>query len=277
MRRAPRGAAAPAARRWTFVVLAAILSVSCGAPLKPITLPAGPGAPASDAREALETATAACRAVSTFSAQVGVAGSIAGARAPHAHLLVAVAAPASVRIEAPAPFGAPAFILVARDGDATLLFPRDNQVLEHGRPSDVLEALTGIPVDGAGLLAALTGCGVAPDVARAVRYDDGWIGVPDGAGSLYLQRESSRPSWQVAAAIHEGGSGGWRADYREYARGLPDSIHVFASTGGRFDLRLSLSDVEVNPPLDPAVFSVRVPASAARLTLDDLRAPEPRR
>jgi len=276
MRRAPLGAAAPMARRWTFVALVALLAVSCGAPLKPIVLPAGVGGPASDAPEALDAATAACRAVSTLSAQVGVAGSIAGKRAPHARLLIAVAAPGSARIEAPAPFGAPVFILVARDNDATLLFPRENQALEHGRPADLLEALTGIPVDGAGLRAALTGCGVAPDARRALQYDDNWIAVPDQDGTLYLHREASSPSWRVAAAVHDAGASRWRVDYREFARGLPRAIHVFAVTGGRFDLRLSLSDVELNPALGADVFSVRVPASAAPLTLDDLRTREPR-
>jgi len=275
MSRAPLGARAPQARRWPAVALVALVAASCGAPLKPIVLPAGAGRPASGADEVLEAATSACRALSTFSAQVGVAGSIGGKRAPHARLIVAVAAPSSARIEAPAPFGAPVFIFVARDRDATLLFPRDNRVLEHGAPADVLEALTGIPVDSEGLRAALTGCGVAPDARRALRYDENWLAVPDRVGTLYLHRESSPLSWQVVAAVRDGGAGGWRADYREFARGLPRSIHVFARTGEQFDLRLSLTDVDVNPQFDPDAFRVRVPASAVPLTLDELRTREP--
>jgi len=100
-------------------------------------LPSGPGEPAADGATALTEATSTCRAVSTLSSEVGVSGSVNGRRL-RGRLLVGAAAPASARIEAVAPFGQPLFIFVARGNDATLLLPRDNRALEHGRAASVL-------------------------------------------------------------------------------------------------------------------------------------------
>ena len=65
-------------------------------------------------------------------------------------LLAGLAAPASARLEAVAPFGPPVFIFVARDDEATLLLPRDRRVLEHGRPTAVLDAVAGVPMSAGG-------------------------------------------------------------------------------------------------------------------------------
>ena len=76
--------------------------------------------------------------------------------------------PASMRLEGVAPFGPPAFILVARGGDATLLLPRDERVVRGASPEDVLGALTGVALAPADLLAVLTGC-VVPRSGAARR------------------------------------------------------------------------------------------------------------
>jgi hypothetical protein len=114
-----------------------ISSVSCGAPL--MKLPAGPGAPTADAADALTQAIAVCRGVRTLTAEVAVSGKVSGQRF-RARLSAGVAAPASARLEAVAPFGPPIFILVATNDEATLLMPREERVLQHGRPADVLDA-----------------------------------------------------------------------------------------------------------------------------------------
>jgi len=251
----------------------ALLCASCGARL--MKLPAGPGAPAADAADAIAEATAACRAVSTFSAEIGVSGSIGGQRL-RGRLLVGLASPASARIEAVAPVGAPVFIFVASGQDATVLLPRDNRVLEHGPAASVLEAVAGVPLDPADLKAALTGCARAPDSARGRSLGDEWRVVPDGPTELYLHRDRKIGRWQIAAAVHRGGAGGsndWRAEYRDVQDGLPRSIH-FAG-GQRFDLSLTLSQVSLNEPLGPEVFRVEVPRSAEPITLDELRHARP--
>ena len=239
-------------------------------------LPPGPGAPAADAAQVIADATTACRAVSTFSAEIGVSGSVGGQRL-RGRLLVGLASPASARIEAVAPVGAPVFIFVASGQDATILLPRDNRVLEHGPAASVLEAVAGVPLEPAGLKAALTGCAQVPDSAPGRSLGDDWRVVTDGSSELYLHRDRKIGRWQVAAAVHRGGegsaSGDWRAEYRDLQDGLPRSVH-FAG-GQRFDLSLTLSQVSVNVPLGPEVFRVEIPRSADPITLDELRHARP--
>ena len=260
-------------RAAAFVLVLALLCPSCGAPL--MKLPAGPGAPAADAADAIADATAACRAVSTLSAEIAVSGSVGGRRL-RGRLLVGLAPPASARIEAVAPAGAPVFILVASGQDATVLLPRDDRVLEHGPAAPVLEAVAGVPLDPADLKAALTGCAQAPDSAHGRSLGNDWRVVPDGPTELYLHRNRKIGRWEVAAALHravDGGPGDWRAEYRDVQEGLPRAIR-FAG-GQRFDLSLTLSQVSLNEPLGPEVFRVQIPRSAEPITLDELRHARP--
>src|SRR5262245_16599802 len=92
-------------------------------------LPKVPGTAAPDGADALAAATAACRAIRTLTAEAGMSGSV-GRDKVRGRLTLGVARPASARIEALAPFGAPVFIFAARDGSSTLLLPRDEKILE---------------------------------------------------------------------------------------------------------------------------------------------------
>ena len=49
------------------------------------------------------------------------------------------------------------------------------------------------------------------------------------------------------------------------------SLESGGSGGAGFDLRLALSQVEINVALDPIVFTVIVPAGAQPIGLDELR------
>ena len=256
--------------RASAAALAAIVTASCGTPL--MKLPAGTGVPALDATAAATEATAVCRAASTLSAEISVSGSVAGHRIPRGRLLVGLATPASARIEAPAPFGSPVFVFVARDDDATLVLERDNRVLEHGRPAAVLEALTGVPLDAASLKTTLTGCAAGPDVSVARQLGDDWMVLPEGTGQVYLHRAARGGPWQLAAAIRRDASGAeWRAEYRDFVDGLARTIRLAAGDAGRFDLHLALSQVDINVPLGADVFRVKVPASAAPISVEELR------
>jgi hypothetical protein len=256
------------------VVVVALLPASCSAPL--LKLPSGAAAPAPDASGALTEATAACRAVSTITAEIGVSGSVGG-RGLRARLLAGLASPASARLEAVAPFGQPLFILVARGNDATLLLPRDGRVLEHGRPQDVLEAIAAVPLDAAALRVVLTGCTSAPDLARARQAGSDWRVVPDGPREVYLHRDGRDAPWRVVAAVNlEADVPTWRAEYRDFstdraASGLPRTVRIASVGSNRFDLRLALSQVAINEALDDTVFAVQIPADAVPITLAELR------
>lgn len=259
----------------TIAAAAVFVCLSCGGAPPLIKLPAGPGAPAADAADVFAEAIAACRAVRTVSAEVAVSGLVGGKRV-RGRLLAGVAAPASVRIEAVAPFGPPAFILVAHDNDATLILPRDDRVLEHGRPDAVLEAVTGVPVGAADLRATLTGCASSPQVT-ARQVGDWRIVTPAGAGDRpverewYLRRERAAGMWRLVTAVHRSADGPWRAEYGDFQSGLPRSIRLASENSKGFDLALTLSQMEVNRPLEADVFTVRIPRSASLITLEELR------
>lgn len=239
-------------------------------------LPSGPGAAAPDAAEALQQATAACRGIRTLSAEVAAGGKVGGQRF-RAKLLVGVAAPASARIEAVAPFGAPVFILVSTDDDATLLLPRDERVLQHGRSAEVLDAVAGVPLSAGDLHAVLTGC--APPVTqpdgRALGAD--WRVITDPSGdALYLHRAGAAQPWQLAAVVRRA----WRVEYRDPLNGLARAMRITSVDGPRapgasFDLTLALSQVETNIPLGAEVFRVDIPRTAQPITLDELRRARP--
>ena len=256
----------------TRIIAAAlsILAAACAPSL--MKLPGGPGTPASDAADALTDATAACSAVSTISAEVGVAGSLGGRRV-RGRLLAGLATPASVRLEAVAPVGQPLFILVATGDDATLLLPRDERVLPHGQPSAVLEAVAGVPLDPIDLKATLTGCSL-PATANGRQFGNEWRVVTAGSSDVYMRRNPRDGRWQLVAAMHHAAAPtdrNWRAEYADFENGLPRSVRLTSAPDKQFDLRLTLSQVELNTRLGPEVFRVEIPPGVEPITLEELR------
>lgn len=232
-------------------------------------LPAGAGVPAGDAADVIAQATAACRAVNTVTLEMSVRGSAGGHRL-RGRLTAGLAKPSSARLEAVAPFGQPLFVFVATGSDASLLLPRDQRVLEHGAPADVLEAVSGVPLDAGGLRALVTGCAGAPDASDAVAFGDSWRVAPDGVDNVYFHRESSGP-WRLAATVRRNV---WRADYSMFDNNLPRVVHLVSQPAGRFDLQLDLSQVELNVALGPEAF--RLPQTKrgeaiSPISLDELR------
>ncbi len=149
-------------------------------------LPAGPGAPAPDAVEALTEATAACRGIRTLTAEVAASGKVDGQRF-RVRLSAGVAAPGSARVEAVAPFGPPIFILVADNDDATtLLLPRDDRVLRQGRSAEVLDAVAGVPMSAADLRLVLTGCASQIPHPEGVALGADWRMIDEGRGAALV-------------------------------------------------------------------------------------------
>jgi hypothetical protein len=240
-------------------------------------LPSGPGTPAADALDALDSATRSCRAIRDISAEIAVRGKIDGDRV-RVRLLVGLAAPASARIEATAPFGAPLFILAGVNDAVTLLFPRDNRVLERGALEETLAALTGLPLSAEELRVTLTGCWPAHSVVRrAVQHGPEWRQVfvePDHV--VWLHHEQAAAAWRLIAVLRNVEHSGrrWVAQYGDFQTDAPHTIHIASAdseSAGTYDLTLSLSQVDINPSLGPEVFRVDVPPDAERITIADLR------
>jgi hypothetical protein len=176
-----------------------------------------------------------------------------------------------VRLEGVAPFGAPLFILAARQEIATLLLPRDRRVLRGASVADVLERLTGLPLAADDLREALTGCIGAGESGQGRAWPGGWRGVNLTSGRTVLLRSHNGTPRVVAAE-----AGGWRADYDEWLNDLPRRVRL-RSTDGRVDLVARLQQLEVNTEIVPEAFAITVPDDTAPMTLDDLRSIAPLR
>jgi hypothetical protein len=247
------------------------LAVAC-APAR-LTLPTDAGSPLADLAAVHARVSQACRGVRTFTADLGLSGH-AGRSRLRGRVVAGFERPASMRLEGVAPFGAPAFILVARDGDATLLLPRDDRVLTGASPGDVLGAITGVSLAPADLHAILTGCVVPDPAPRGGRvHANGMASIDlEGGATLYLARVGG--AWQPRAASRQG----WDVQYSNWQGDFPRGVVLRSMTGG-LDVELSavVSQLEANVPLDPGAFTVKVPPSTSRLTLDELREAGPLR
>ena len=131
--------------------------------------------------------------------------------------------------------------------------------------------MTGVPLSPDDLHQALTGCVAAIDTSGGREAGETWRIFP-GEHETYLHRVNANAPWQLLAVIHRPASRpAWRAEYRDFANGLPRTIQLVSEGASRFDLRVGLSQVESNAALDPATFVLRVPPGFTPITLDELR------
>lgn len=246
---------------------AALVVVSCltaGCASRGPLRPGGAAADDPGAVAVLDAATSHCRPLRTATTEIRLAGR-AGAQRIRARLLAGFEAPASLRLEALAPFGAPALVL-ATDGAATvLLFPREKQVLRDAPVAAVLEALTGLDLEASELRRMIFGC-LAPTAGRGERYGSAWQAVADADTRVFLH-----DGVPVAADYR-----GWQIDYAGHVAGVARQVRVRRLiAAGAIDLTATLGDVALNIDLDPRAFAVEVPSDAATITLDDLRQSSP--
>ena len=256
------------------MILTAALTAACAPRLT--KLPSGTGTPAPDFAQAVAEATAACRRLQSITAEIAVTGSIGGDRARVR--LVAGFGPDAGRIEAAAPFGAPFFIFVASGADGTLFFPRDDRVVEHGRPAELLEAVAGVPLAAADLLPTMSGCAMPEPLSGAQALGDNWRTAAGANGAkVYLHRDNTASPWHLVTVFNPGAQQqwSWRADYDDFHDGLPHVIRFVSADRDRFNIQLTLSQVETNVPLGPEVFRVDVPRGAQPITIDELRHARP--
>jgi hypothetical protein len=236
-------------------------AAACGPPSRP-ALPSGNGTPFAAFASAYDEAVAECSAVQSVTAELALSGR-AGTTKLRGRISAGLATPDVIVLEGLHPLGKPVFILVGRDGKATLFLPRDNRVLRDAPPSAIIEALAGVALTPAELRAAVAGCGLqkaAPASGRT--YGGDWSGIDTADGTVYLRRIDGR--WRVAAAIRDG----LTIQYGDFTQGRHGRVFIKTSAT---DLSMRVSQVEINTPIDPRVFDLEIPNDATPLTLDELR------
>jgi hypothetical protein len=249
---------------WQLAPALAMLVLRGGCAARGPARPVGAAADDLSAAAALEALTGHCRPLRTATAEIRLSGR-AGRERVRARLLSGFAEPAAVRLEALAPFGGPALVLASDGGPATLLFPRERQVLRGAPVASVLDALTGLALDGADLRRMLFGCLAGP-AGRGQRYGDAWQTVDDGEARVYLHRGV------LVAADYRG----WQVEYGDVQGGIARRVRVQRPiAAGAIDLVAVLAEVSLNVELDARAFLVDVPADAVAMTLDDLRRSSP--
>lgn len=251
------------------IVAACSLLLSACAP-KRIALPSDPGAPLPDFAQVYEQVSAQCRGVRTVTAELALSGR-AGDQKLRGRIVFGFERPDAMRLEGVAPFGAPAFILVARNGEATLLLPRDERVVRGAAPESVLGALTGVTLSPADLGALVTGCVVAePRPVGGHAHNNGWASIDlDGGATIYLQRQQE--TWHVRAARR----GDWDVEYPSWQGRFPASVRLRSQAPTAVDVTAGISQLEVNVDVPAAAFAVTIPAGVRPLSIDELRANGP--
>jgi hypothetical protein len=240
----------------------------CGARV-PIR-PTGTAVPDPSATDAFTLATRACTGLKTVTAELRLSGRAGGERL-RGTLHAGLAAPASLRFEAVAPFGQPVFILAGRDNRATLLLPRDRRVLEDASVSDLLERLIGVGLNAGDLRYILTGCLAetpAPTDGRAWGRD--WRAVTLAGGIVAYVRDVAGAPVVVAADYKT-----WRVDYQAHQGGWPRQVRIRRAADDGVDLIAAVDQLQINVPLEDRAFVVETPAGTSPMTLDDLRSVAP--
>ena len=249
--------------RWVLGIV--LFTSGCAARL--LQLPVDPGTSLPDFAAIHRQASSACTGVRTLTAELSLSGR-AGGRALRGRAIVGFERPASIRLEGVAPFGPPAFILAGSGPSATLLLPRDNRVLAGARAEDILGALTGVALSPADLLAVLTGCVTAMPAPVAGRmHQNGWVSIDlSGGATVYLERVLL--GWQPRAARRPG----WQIEYPSWQTAFPEDVRLRSLDPTiNVDLSAAISQLEANVTIDPAAFTVTVPADTLSMTLEELR------
>jgi hypothetical protein len=258
-------------RLLAFILLLAVGDGGCVP--RGLQLPSGEGEAFPEYQRAFDEASLGCRDARSLSAELAISGRVGGEKL-RGRVLAGIAAPGRLRLEAVAPFGPPVFILAASGTSATLLLPRENRVLTGEPASAILGALVGLELGPEDLLAILSGCVVAsPDASAGRRYPGGWARVDlAGGATAYLGQDGQR--WRIRAGIRPG----LAIEYEPDGGRGPSRVRLQVAASDRTpasDVRLGLSQVEMNPQLGPEVFALKVPRDATAITLADVRSAGP--
>jgi hypothetical protein len=261
--------------RWCPALAGLLVIGACAARMPP--RPTGAATPDPTAAAAFEAATTSCNGFRSIEGELALSGRAGGERV-RGRVLTGLEAGGAVRLEAPAPFGAPFFILAGKDEKATLVLPRERRVLKDTAVSAVLERLTGLTLGADDLRLIVSGCLVdRATPADGRQFPGGWQAVTIGPERVaYLRTLQGRPT--LVAADY----GPWHVDYSQHAGGFPRVVRVRSASAkaaadgaGEIDITARVEQLEVNTQINPRAWSVDVPSDADPITLDELRSIAP--
>ena len=261
--------------RALVVVACAATVAGCAARMPP--RPAGAATADPSAVDAFSQATAACTGLKTMTGALRLSGR-AGTERLRGTLLTGLAAPASIRFEAVAPFGPPGFILAGRENRATLFVPREDRVLRDAPVPALLERLTGVDLSASDLRLVITGCLAESAVASDGKsFPGGWQSVTLAGDRAEAPMTAYLRTVNGTRVVVAADRGQWRIDYANHLNGFPRRVRIRSADSGTIDLSAVVDELEVNTGIDDKAFEVTVPGNAAAMTLEDLRAVAPLR
>jgi hypothetical protein len=227
--------------------------------------------------DAFIAATASCKGFRSIEGELALSGRAGGERV-RGRVLTGLEAGGAVRLEAPAPFGAPFFILAGRNDVATLVLPRERRVMKDTKVAAVLERLTGLALSADDLRLVVSGCLVEqPAPTEGRQWPGGWQAVTLGPERVaYVRTVQGRPA--LVAADY----GPWHVDYSQHSAGFPRVVRVRSASAKAsadpavvVDITARVEQLEVNTQINPRAWQVDVPSDADPMTLDELRSIAP--
>lgn len=210
----------------------------------------------------LEPIAESAQSVSRYQAMVDVRG-----RGPEggfrATQVLVFERPDRIRVELLGAFGATRWIAVASSHDITVVFPGRDEFLREERVEDVVGALMGVRLRPREVIAILTGTGFpleSHDPVFASRRG-ARLEVDLGGSFLELERGQVRRARDPRYEVR------YPEDWREQGRQVPYHIDISTET---LEARLRLETIDVNIPLHPEAFEVRLPEEGTRLRLEEI-------
>jgi hypothetical protein len=248
-----------------------VVLVATGCAARVFTPPSGPAVPFADAPQVWEQVTTSCRDAQRYVAQMRVQGWAGARKEPIAQTIDGAVTRDDDVYLALKVVGTTYFEMAGQAGQATIVFPQEDRFL-RAPTRDIVDALTGLQWGGRELLDVLTGCVTTPAGAVSGERIGNSLRVTLSPSShVWLRERDGR--WQLTAAQVEQ----WLVEYPVFEGRWPTAVRVTATGATPLDLRFTLSQINVNVDLPPAIFTAIVPNHFQPITLDELRAIGPMR
>jgi len=216
-----------------------------------------------------QAATAECRSVQSYRGELHLSGKVAGERIRSVTLNLAVDATGQVGFETQV-MGSSILRLGGSTANATLFLRADNRVV-RGPAGEIVEALIGVRLAPARLLAVLAGCVATSLDATAAERLGALVQVTLPDATVFLSDDER--GWRPRAGVFEQ----LLVDYQRVEAGYPRQIVITSEPGRSPSVSLSIAvrSLDINPVFTGREFIVDPPAGAVPASLEDLRAAGP--